>query len=91
MRPLPSQGAPAGTAAAAPPAPSEPLLDAVFTDSFLRCFLLGLGSGVLCEGGHVAYELLGLQALSAEGLAHALNSYADQLAPMFVWDHVAAL
>lgn len=76
-------------------APDGQLVDSVFTDSFLRCFLLGVGSGVLCEGGHLLWLYLSAHSEDIHAgllltLAGAANGLAA-LAPTIVWDHVAAL
>jgi hypothetical protein len=96
--PLPAaQGVDAIVAAAVEPSSvvDDQLDDSVFTDSFLRSFLLGVGSGVLCEGGHLMWQYLSLHIDDLEqglllSLATAANGLAA-LAPTIVWDHVAAL
>lgn len=84
-----------GAMAVAAHLPAEPLDDSVFTDAFIRCFLLGVGSGVLCEGGHLAWQFLGLHLDDLHaGLLATVGGWAQALAgqaPVIVWDHVAAL
>ncbi|KAF8056873.1 ddmC [Scenedesmus sp. PABB004] len=67
--------------------------ESVFLDPLVRSFLLGIGAGVLCEGGHVAFKALSLLQASGdlEALGAAVRANLEQFAPLFVWDHVAAL
>lgn len=53
-----------------------------YLDPMIRSFLLGIGAGAMVEAGHTA-----VQVVQAGGFHFNL----DQFAPLFVWDHVAAL
>jgi hypothetical protein len=73
----------AAKAAAAP--------DDYFLEPLLRSFLLGVGAGALVETGHVLLKFMGVAVASGPAVLDALPNAVSDFAPLFVWDHVAAL
>jgi hypothetical protein len=65
--------------------------DSYFLEPLLRSFLLGVGAGALVETTHVLFKFLGVAAESGPGIMDALPNALPEFAPLFVWDHVAAL
>lgn len=62
-----------------------------FLEPLLRSFLLGVGAGALVETTHVLFKFMGIAASSGSGLIDALPGALPEFAPLFVWDHVAAV
>lgn len=61
-----------------------------FLDPLVRSFLLGVGAGCMVESVHVFlkfFDFIGQHGTAADAV-HALQ---EQVAPLFVWDHVAAV
>jgi hypothetical protein len=77
----------AASPAAAPPAQA----DDYFLEPLLRSFLLGVGAGAVVEAGHVLFKALSLAAATGPEVMDALPGALPEFAPLFVWDHVAAL
>lgn len=69
-------------------APAEE--ESPFLDPLVRSFLLGVGAGCVVESIHVFTKFLGLMGQN-DTAADAIQALQEQVAPLFVWDHVAAL
>lgn len=61
-----------------------------FLDPLVRSFLLGVGAGCVVESIHVFTKFLGFMGQN-DTAADALQALQEQFAPLFVWDHVAAV
>jgi hypothetical protein len=62
-----------------------------FLDPMIRSFLLGISAGAACEAAHVGLEALSLAGQGSDGWLQAVQQNLGQFAPLFVWDHVAAV
>ncbi|KAF6263226.1 hypothetical protein COO60DRAFT_1267627 [Scenedesmus sp. NREL 46B-D3] len=62
-----------------------------FLDPMIRSFLLGISAGAACEAAHVGLEAMSLASQGSDGWLQAVQQNLGQFAPLFVWDHVAAV
>lgn len=65
--------------------------DDYFLEPLLRSFLLGVGAGAIVETTHVLFKAFTIAAESGPGVMDALPGALPEFAPLFVWDHVAAV
>jgi hypothetical protein len=86
-------GPAAGVDAAQPAtvAAAAPIADDYFLEPLLRSFLLGVGAGAIVETSHVLFKAFTIAAESGPGVMDALPGALPEFAPLFVWDHVAAV
>lgn len=88
---------PAAAVAAAAVAPADALSGAAadsssyFLEPLLRSFLLGVGAGAVVETTHVLFKAFTIAAATGPQVIDALPGALPEFAPLFVWDHVAAV
>lgn len=87
-----SSGA-AGEAASAPAqaANAKPPGDDYFLEPLMRSFLLGVGAGAVVETSHVLFKAFSLGVEAGPQMMELLPASTAEFAPLFLWDHVAAL
>ena len=74
----------AQTAAAAPG-------EDYFLEPLMRSFLLGVGAGAVVETTHVLFKAFSIAAATGPQVMDVLPGATAEFAPLFLWDHVAAL
>lgn len=67
-------------------------LDSPFLEPWVRAFILGVGTAVLLETGHVATQFLGLLASAGPAqIASVLPDMSNVFAPLVLADNMAAI